>query len=58
MKTYKSSVYCQRLVSWLVAYLHPFNFDGFSVEFTASEEFVEKIKSIDNVIAKIDFEVI
>jgi hypothetical protein len=38
--------------------MHPFNFDGFSVEFTASEEFVEKIKSIDNVIAKIDFEVI
>ena len=58
MKHYKTSVYCQRLVSCLVAYMHPFNFDGFSVEFTASEEFVEKIKSIDNVIAKIDFEVI
>lgn len=58
MKTYITNQYTQRLADYLVAYSYPFHFDGESIEFTASENFVKNMQSYDKVLAKIEFVII
>lgn len=55
MKTYSTNMYLQRLANYLVLYGHPFSYDGSTIEFTATKRFVEEIKNLDKVLAKIDF---
>lgn len=55
MKTYSTDLYCQRLANYLVAYAKPFSYDGFTIEFTASQKFVDEMQNLDKVLAKIKF---
>ena len=52
MKTYITNQYTQRLANYLVAYNKPFQFDGFHIEFTATEDFVNQMQLLDKVLAK------
>ena len=56
MKTYKTSL--GRLLSYLVAMKKPFQFDGFSIEFTAGDLFMTIMKEDDPRLAKVKFEII
>lgn len=55
MKTYSTNMYLQRLANYLVLYGHPFSYDGFTIEFTATQRFVDDMQNLDKVLAKIDF---
>lgn len=55
MKTYSTNKYLQRLANFLVAYAVPFSYDGFTIEFTASQRLVDEMQNLDKVLAKIDF---
>lgn len=57
MKTFITNQCTQRLANYLVAYNKPFQFDGFHIEFTATEEFVNRMQLLDKVLAKIEFTV-
>jgi hypothetical protein len=46
-----------RLSSVLLVYNKPFSFDGYAIEFTASEEFLQKMYDTDPMLEEIDFEV-
>lgn len=55
MKTYSTSEKAGRLAAYLVATAHPFNFDGWRIEFTASITYVERMQAEDKALASIDF---
>lgn len=55
MKTYSTNVHCNRLASYLIAYGKPFSYDGFTIEFTATQRFVDDIQNLDKVLANIKF---
>lgn len=55
MKTYSTNKYLQRLANFFVAYAVPFSYDGFTIEFTASQRLVDEMQNLDKVLAKIDF---
>lgn len=55
MKTYSTNKYLQRLAYYLVSYNKPFSYDGFTIEFTATQRFVDEMQNLDKVLAKIDF---
>lgn len=57
MKTDSTDMYCQRLANTLVAYGKPFSYDGYTIEFTATQRFVDDIQNLDKVLAKIKFTV-
>ena len=58
MKTYKTSECLGRLSAYLVAMKKPFQFDGFSIEFTAGDLFMTIMKEDDPRLAKVKFEII
>ena len=47
MKTYNVSKHTSRLAAYFVAIGWPFHFDGEAIEFTASTEFIERLKETD-----------
>lgn len=46
-----------RLTAHLIVYNKPFAFDGYVIEFTASEEFVQKLYQLDPMLKQIEFEI-
>lgn len=56
MKTYTTFERLGRLTAYLVAVGKPFNFDGSTIEFTASENFMQRMFASDQTLAKIDFD--
>lgn len=53
MKTYSTNKYLQRLANFLVAYAVPFSYDGFTIEFTASQRLVDEMQNLDKVLLKL-----
>lgn len=58
MKTYKTNECLGRLSAYLVAMKKPFQFDGFSIEFTAGDLFMNLMREEDRQLAKVKFEII
>lgn len=58
MKTYKTKECLGRLSAYLVAMKKPFQFDGFSIEFTAGDLFMNLMREDDRQLAKVKFEII
>ena len=58
MKTYKTNDCLGRLSAYLVAMKKPFQFDGFSIEFTAGDLFMNLMREDDRQLAKVKFEII
>ena len=50
MKSYKCTEYIARVAAYLIATGKPFNFDGFAIEFTASEEYVTNMLCEDKAL--------
>lgn len=57
MKTYSTNRMLDRLASHLLVYKKPFSFDGYAIEFTASEEFIQRMYATDPMLEQIDFEI-
>lgn len=57
MKTYCTHKMLCRLSSVLLVYNKPFSFDGYAIEFTASDEFLQKMYDTDPMLEEIDFEI-
>ncbi len=57
MKTYSTNKMLARLASLLLVYKKPFSFDGYVIEFTASEEFIQRMYEADPMLGEIDFDV-
>lgn len=55
MKTYSTDMYLQRLAYYLISFDKPFSYDGFTIEFTATQRFVDEMQNLDKVLAKIKF---
>ena len=55
MKTYKTDQKLGRLTAYLVAVMKPIVFDGNEVEFTATENFMQRMVEEDPALAKVDF---
>lgn len=47
MKTYKTNEMLGRIIAHLVAMHKPFNFNGEVVEFTASDDFMQRMYNLD-----------
>ncbi len=58
MKTYYASDYLGRLAAYLIAVSYPFCFDGFAIEFTATEIFYNKLISEDKKLAEIKWKIL
>lgn len=58
MKTYKTNECLGRLSAYLVAMKKPFQFDGFSIEFTAGDLFMTVMGEDDPRLARVKFEII
>lgn len=58
MKTYKTNECLGRLSAYLVATNKPFNFDGFSIEFTAGDAYMLRMRLDDPRLARVKFEII
>lgn len=58
MKTYKTNECLGRLSAYLVAMKKPFQFDGFSIEFTAGDLFMMIMGDDDPRLARVRFEII
>lgn len=58
MKTYRASKHVARLASYLVATCKPFAFDGQTIEFTASERFINQLKHDDVLFSTVNFEIL
>ena len=58
MKTYKTKECLGRLSAYLVVMKKPFQFDGFSIEFTAGDLFMDLMREDDRQLAKVKFEII
>lgn len=57
MKTYSTHKMLGRLAAHLIVYNKPFRFDGYAIEFTASEEFMQKLYGLDPMLQQIEFEI-
>lgn len=57
MKTYSTYQMLGRLTAHLIVYNKPFTFDGYVIEFTASEEFVQILYQLDPMLKQIEFEI-
>jgi hypothetical protein len=57
MQTYSTNKMLGRLAAHLLVYNKPFTFDGYMIEFTASDEFIQKMYASDPMLAAIDFEI-
>lgn len=55
MKTYRTSEHVARLASYLVATCKPFAFNGQTIEFTASERFINQLRREDAIFAAVNF---
>lgn len=58
MKTYKTKECLAQLSLYLVAKRKPFHFDGHTIEFMATSEFVSRIGWDDTRLGQIEFEII
>lgn len=58
MKTYKTNECLGRLSAYLMATNKPFNFDGFSIEFTAGDAYMLHMRLDDPRLARVKFETI
>ena len=58
MKTYRTSEHVARLASYLVAICKPFVFDGQTIEFTASERFINQLIYDDALFSGVNFEIL
>lgn len=58
MKTYFTHKMLGRLAAHLIVYNKPFTFDGYAIEFTALEEFMQKLYGLDPMLKQIDFEIV
>lgn len=56
MKTYRTSERVARLASYLVATCKPFVYDGQTIEFTASEQFVNQMRRDDALFVTMNLE--
>lgn len=54
MQTYSTNKMLGRLAAHLLVYNKPFTFDGYMIEFTASDEFIQKMYASDPMLAAID----
>ncbi len=57
MKTYTARTHTSRLAAFLCANHKPFTYDGYWIEFTATESFVEEMRAFDSVLAVINLKV-
>ena len=57
MKTYKTKKCLGRLSAYLIAMMKPFNFDGRTIEFMATPEFIKRMGWDDILLGQIDFEI-
>lgn len=57
MKTYSTNRMLGRLSAHLLTYKKPFTFDGYAIEFTASDEFMQRLYALDPMLGEIDFEI-
>ena len=57
MKTYKTKERLGRLSAYLIAMMKPFNFDGRTIEFMATPEFIKRMGWDDILLGQIDFEI-
>lgn len=55
MKTYSTKVHIQRLAAFLCVNGKPFRFDGSTIEFAATEDFIRAMKEGDRTLAVINF---
>lgn len=55
MKTYSTDMYLQRLAYYLISFDKPFSYDGFTIEFTATQRFMDEMQNLDKVLTKIKF---
>lgn len=55
MKTYIAYQMLGRLSEHLVTFKKPFTFDGYAIEFTASEEFMQRMYELDQMLQQIEF---
>ena len=58
MKTYRTNKCLGRLTAYLIAMMKPFNFDGRTIEFMATPEFVSRMGWDDTRLGQIEFEII
>lgn len=58
MNTYRTNECLERLSAYLVSMKKPFIFDGYSIEFTAGDLFMNLLREDDRRLAKVKFEII
>ena len=44
-----------RLAGHLIVFEKPFTFDGYAIEFTATEEFMQRMYELDPMLGQIEF---
>lgn len=57
MKTYIAYQMLGRLSGHLITFKKPFTFDGYAIEFMASEEFIHRMYELDPMLKRIEFEI-
>ena len=57
MKIYTAHRMLNRLAGHLILFEKPFTFNGYSIEFTASEEFMHRMYELDPMLKRIEFEI-
>lgn len=55
MKTYIANRMLNRLAGHLIVFEKPFTFDGYAIEFTATEEFMQRMYELDPMLGQIEF---
>lgn len=55
MKTYIANRMLNRLAGHLIVFEKPFTFDGYAIEFTATEEFMQRMYEFDPMLKRIEF---
>lgn len=55
MKTYTAHRMLNRLAGHLIVFEKPFTFNGYLIEFMASEEFMQRMYELDQMLQQIEF---
>ena len=57
MKTYIAYRMLNSLAGHLIVFEKPFTFNGYAIEFTATEEFMQRMYELDPMLKRIEFEI-
>lgn len=55
MKIYTAHRMLNRLTGHLIVFEKPFTFNGYAIEFTATEEFIQRLYELDPMLKRIEF---